>query len=155
MKNKKIFLIILGIVILVVDQITKLLVIEKSFVIIPNILNFTYIKNTGLAFGIGTNNLILIIILNIIILGFIIKFLKERNNQVDFSIIIALILVLAGGISNLIDRIFRGYVIDFIDVNLLDFPCFNIADISITVGIMILIISIIKSSIIKEKEGGK
>ena len=155
MKNKKIFLIILGIVILVADQITKLLVIEKSFVIIPNILNFTYIKNTGLAFGIGTNNLILIIILNIIILGFIIKFLKERNNQVDFSIIIALILVLAGGISNLIDRIFRGYVIDFIDVNLLDFPCFNIADISITVGIMILIISIIKSSIIKEKEGGK
>lgn len=155
MKNKKIFLIILGIVILVSDQITKLLVIEKSFVIIPNILDFTYIKNTGVAFGIGTNNLILIIILNIIILGFIIKFLKERNNQVDFSIIIALILVLAGGISNLIDRIFRGYVIDFIDVNLLDFPCFNIADISITVGIMILIISIIKSSIIKEKEGGK
>ena len=61
------------------------------------------------------------------------------------NILISLILIAAGGISNLIDRIFRGYVVDFIDVNFFNFPNFNVADISIIIGIGILLIVIIKS----------
>lgn len=147
MKNKKILLIILGIVIIALDQITKAILIGKNFTIIPNILNFTYTENTGVAFGIGSNNLIMIIIVNIIILGIIIKFIKERQEQVNYKILVPLILILSGGISNLIDRIFRGYVVDFIDINLFDFPHFNVADISITLGIILLIIVILKSII--------
>lgn len=55
-----------------------------------------------------------------------------------------LLLVLAGGIGNLIDRLFRGYVIDYIDINnLFEFPVFNLADVFIVVGITILIIYVL------------
>lgn len=152
MKNKKNLLILLGCIIIFLDQLTKVLLIEKNFTIIPNILNFTYTENTGVAFGIGSTNIFMIIILNIIILGIIIKFVKEQQEQIDFKILIPLILILAGGFSNLADRIFRGYVIDFIDVNLFDFPNFNIADITITLGIVFIIIYIIKSMVTKENK---
>lgn len=151
MKHKKVWLIILGIWIILLDQITKVILIGKNTTIIPNILNFTYTENTGVAFGIGANNLFFIIIVNIIVLGLIIKFIKEREEQVDFSILISLILILSGGIGNLIDRIVRGYVIDFIDINLFNFPNFNIADVSISIGIISLIFILCKS-ILKEKK---
>ena len=145
MKNNKVVLIILGISIILLDQITKAILSGKNLIIIPNILNFTYTENTGVAFGIGSSNLILIIISNIVVLGIIIKFIKERKEQVNFSILFSLVLILSGGIGNLIDRIVKGYVIDFIDVNLFNFPNFNVADISIIIGIGILLIVIIKS----------
>lgn len=151
MKNKKALLIILGIFIILLDQITKAILIGRNITIIPNILNFTYTENTGVAFGIGSNNLLFIIIVNIILLGIIIKFIKERKEQVNFSILVSLILILSGGIGNLIDRIVRGYVIDFIDINLFNFPNFNIADISISIGIISLIF-ILCNSILKEKK---
>lgn len=151
MKHKKVCLIILGIYIILLDQITKAILIGKNTTVIPNVLNFTYTENTGVAFGIGSNNLLFIIIVNIIVLGMIIKFIKEREEQVNFSILISLILILSGGIGNLIDRIVRGYVIDFIDINLFNFPNFNIADISICIGIISLIVILYKS-ILKEKK---
>ena len=143
--NKKHLIIIIGLIIILLDQITKILVINENIILIPNLLLFTYTQNTGTAFGIGSNNAIIIIILNIIVLGVIIKFLKERKDDVEMNIFISLILIASGGISNLIDRIFRGYVVDFIDVNLFNFPNFNVADISIIIGIGILLIVIIKS----------
>ena len=151
-KNKKIIiLIIIGIIIILLDQISKFIIIEKNITIIPSFLSFTYTENTGAAFNIGSNNLLFIILVNIIILGIIIKFIKERKEDVNFKILISLVLILVGGIGNLIDRIFRGYVIDFIDVNLFDFPNFNIADISVTIGIILLFIMLIKSIIEEEK----
>ena len=126
----------------VIDQITKYTLMGKNLTIIPNILNFTYTENTGVAFGIGANNIFLTIIVNIIVLGVIIDCI--RKNQTDFKILIPLVLIFSGGVGNLIDRIFRGYVIDFIDINLFNFPNFNIADICITTGIIFLIIIIIK-----------
>ena len=143
--NRKHLIIIIGLIIILLDQITKILVINENIILIPNLLLFTYTQNTGTAFGIGSNNAIIIIILNIIVLGVIIKFLKERKDDVEMNIFISLILIASGGISNLIDRIFRGYVVDFIDVNLFNFPNFNVADISIIIGIGILLIVIIKS----------
>ena len=147
MKHKKVWLIILGICIILLDQITKVILIGKNITVIPNVLNFTYTENTGVAFGIGSNNLLFIIIVNIIVLGMIIKFIKEREEQVNFSILISLILILSGGIGNLIDRIVRGYVIDFIDVHLpivnYRWPAFNFADCGITVGVFIYIIMVI------------
>ena len=151
MKNKKYIIIIFGIAILLIDELTNALVIEQNLIVIPNIINITYTENTGMAFGIGQNNLFFIIIINIIVLGIIIKLIKEKQEQIDLKILTSLILILSGGIGNLIDRIFRGYVVDFIDINFMSFPNFNIADISITVGILILIISIIKSMFQQEK----
>lgn len=79
--------------------------------------------------------------------------LKENNEGLELGVLISLVLILAGGISNLFDRIFREYVIDFIDINLFNFPNFNIADISITIGIFLLGILILKN--INQKEDKK
>ena len=145
MKHKKLLVIILGISIVLIDQVLKGLLVEQNFEIIPNILNITYTKNTGMAFGIGKSNLYIIIIVNIIIIGAVIKILIDRGKHLDLKTLISLLLILSGGIGNLIDRLFRGYVIDYIDINILDFPNFNIADISIALGIALLIIYIIKT----------
>lgn len=150
MKNKKI-LVLLASIIIMLDQVTKILLKGKNISIIPNFLDFTYTENQGIAFGIGANNSIVIILINIIIISIIIKFLKKRSNQTSNSIIFALVLILAGGISNLSDRLLRGYVIDFIDINLLNFPNFNIADITITFGTIFLIIILSKSLLMSEK----
>ena len=148
--NKKIVLII-GTILLLLDQIIKCIVINNNFVLIPGFLNLTYTENTGIAFGLNENNVILIILVNIVILGIIIKFLKENMDKIDMLEFISLILVLVGGVGNLIDRIFRGHVIDFININLFNFPVFNMADIYITVGAIILLIVIIKQFFIKNE----
>ena len=72
-------------------------------------------------------------------------------DKIDMLEFISLILVLVGGFGNLIDRIFRGHVIDFININLFNFPVFNMADIYITVGAIILLIVIIKQFFIKNE----
>lgn len=152
MNKKKIISIVIGIAIIVLDQLTKMALINKNITLIPNLMEFTYTKNTGAAFGIGSNNIIMVIIVNVIILGFIIKFLKDNGKKVDFSIIVSLVLIISGAIGNLIDRLFRGFVIDFIDINVFNFPNFNIADISIVLGIFVLIIVITKSVIMENNE---
>lgn len=134
---------VMGIIIIIIDQLSKLFMINKNFDIIPGFLNFSYVQNKGAAFGIGNFNIVLIFNI-LIIIGVIIvllKYNKKINNYIPY------ILVLSGGIGNLIDRIFRGYVIDFIDVNLFNFPTFNIADICIVVGIFWICIKIILNNI--------
>lgn len=151
MKNKKnLSLIILGIFIVAIDRITKLLLINKEITIIPNFLNFTYTENNGVAFGIASNNTILIVLMNVIILAIIIKFLRDRFSKTNYIIILSLIMILAGGVGNLIDRIAMGYVIDFINVNILNFPVFNVADISITLGVIMIMIILVRSLFEKE-----
>ena len=135
--------IIILLLIILFDQATKIILINQNITIIPNFLSFNYTQNTGAAFNIGTNNIITIIIINVIIIGLIIKFIKD--NDLHIGVLFSLFIVLAGGISNLIDRIFRGFVIDFIDVNILNFPNFNIADICIVLGIIFLIVITIKT----------
>ena len=130
---------IFAIIIILMDQISKMLLIGKKITIIPYILNFTYTENTGLAYSIGNRN-IAIILSTILILSIIYFIIKEKNKIKSY---IPYILIISGSIGNLIDRIFRGYVIDFIDANIFNFPNFNIADICIVIGIIQLIISIV------------
>ena len=133
---------IIGIVIVIIDQLSKFLVIDKNISIIPNFIEFNYTQNTGGAFGIGRINFILIISI-IIIIGIIVFLIKE-NTKITYYI--PFVLLLSGSIGNLIDRIFKGYVIDFIDINILDFPNFNIADISIVSGVIVLLYIILLKS---------
>lgn len=136
--NKRNYIIALFIIIL--DQLTKYLVINKNIALIPNFLNMTYTKNTGAAFGIGTIDIVTFITI-LIVIAIIVFIIKARNNIKNF---VPFTLILAGAIGNLIDRIFRGYVIDFIDVNIFNFPNFNIADICITIGVFYITFILIK-----------
>lgn len=152
MKNK--FLILIISFIIAIDQFTKFLIIDnlqgQSIELIKNVLQLTYVKNTGGAYGIGaTSSMIVLIGLNVLIIAVLIKLLYEAKGNVSK---IALSLVLAGGISNLGDRVFRGFVVDYIDINpIIQYPVFNIADISIVIGIIVLIIYIIKTSMQKQE----
>ena len=151
MKNKKILLIIPGIILLI-DQFSKMIIlniINESKIIIPKLLEIDIIKNIGIAFGLNNGNLKNIFI-TIVILIMIIGFIKKQYQNIDRNMMISLSLILGGGISNLIDRIIRGGVIDFIKVS--TFPIFNIADISIVVGWILLIICVVNFGINKEME---
>lgn len=130
---------VLGIIIALMDQLSKVFMIDKSFEVIPGFLNFSYVQNTGGAFGIGKLSVVLIFNI-LIIIGVVVVLVKLKNSINNY---IPYVLVLSGGVGNLIDRIFKGYVIDFIDVNLFNFPTFNIADICIVIGIIWLGIDII------------
>ena len=139
--------VIFSIIIIILDQILKLFIsnmnVLESITIIPNFFSITYVKNTGAAFSILNGNTFLLIILSIIILFYIYKFILKKNIHKISSI-----LLLGGILANLIDRIFRGYVVDYLDFNILgyNFPIFNLADICIVIGSFILIFETLKDS---------
>lgn len=139
MKKKNILLILLIVSLIILDQATKIIVINtikgESVNIINNFLNFTYVENSGVAFGINSNGRVTNIIINIIVMAVVIRFMLNQKEMMNKFTSISLSLILAGGFGNLIDRIFRGTVIDFIDISpIFNFPTFNIADILVVVG---------------------
>ena len=139
MKKKNILLILLIVFLIILDQATKIIVINtikgESVNIINNFLNFTYVENSGVAFGINFNGRVTNIIISIIVMAVVIRFMLNQKEMMNKFTSISLSLILAGGFGNLIDRIFRGTVIDFIDISpIFNFPTFNIADILVVVG---------------------
>ena len=120
-------------VLIAIDQIVKIMAPDFNFIIINNILSFRFVENHGISFGLLSNSKILIIIISFILIGVIISILiKEESNVGKFGAT----MLLAGAIGNLIDRIFLGYVVDYIDIELF---IFNIADIYIFVGALIIL----------------
>lgn len=161
MKNKKNkFLIIIAIMLVLMDQIVKVVVstqlYNSTILLIPHILNLTYVQNTGAAFGIGSNSTSMFIAVNIVIIGLIAYFIYSKKEEINNPILIALYLIIAGGISNLIDRIIRGFVIDYIDISpLIKCLVFNLADVFIVMGCIVIAIYIIKDNIVKKKNVGE
>lgn len=161
MKNKKNnFLMIIAIILVLMDQIIKIVISTKLYnstiMLIPYVLNLTYVQNTGAAFGIGSNSTAMFIVVNIVVIGLITYFAFSKKEEISKSILIALYLIIAGGISNLIDRIVRGFVIDYIDISqVIKYPVFNLADIFIVMGCIIIAIYIIKDNILKKKNIGE
>ena len=153
MKKIHYIIIILFIILLLLDQVSKILCINKDINVIPNVLSFTYTENTGGAFGIGSGNIVTFIFTNIVVLGIIIKFMINQKDNIDDFTNILLTVILAGGIGNFIDRLFRGYVIDFIDITgIINFPRFNLADIYIVCGWVVLAFVFAKNTIKIRKE---
>lgn len=136
---------IIGIILfIIIDQILKVLC-ARDLMLIDGVLKFSNIQNTGGAFGIFNSNIIMMIILNIILIVLMIRFILIRREYMNRKVYIGLLFLIAGGISNLIDRIFRGYVVDYIDfTQVVNFPVFNLADIVLVVGWFLLIIGILK-----------
>lgn len=152
-KNRKILFIVFIILISIcIDQIAKQIIIKNIFnssiEIIRGTLNFTYVENTGGAYGIGSNNILMFITINIIIIGILMKFVISKRDKISKTLLIAISLIIAGGMGNLIDRIFRGYVVDFIDINpMFKYPVFNVADIFVVTGCIVIVLNLIHSTI--------
>lgn len=140
-------IIILSIIFLIIDQITKILVVNslvpgENIEIIKNIFSIIYTNNTGAAFSILLGKRIFLIVVAVLIIGVLLYYIKR--NKIEKKIdIIALSFIIGGSLGNLIDRIIRGYVIDFISLKLgnYNFPIFNIADILIVIGVFLLLLS--------------
>jgi len=134
--------------IVLIDQLSKILVHAKmnlydSFTVIPSLLDFTYIRNEGIAFGMNfPGSKIFFIIFPILITFYLISLLKNKEFE-DNTSQIALFLIIGGAIGNILDRIFRGYVVDFIDfhINGAHWYIFNVADASVTIGLLFLLYS--------------
>ena len=145
MKNKIVKMIItITFLLILLDQVTKLLAI--SFITEPlgdEYYGFEVIHNTGMAFGFNEGN-VKNIFLTIFVLVVVFNFLKNQIDRIDKKTAVALSLVMAGGISNLIDRFVRGSVIDFI--KLYKIPNFNVADICVIVGWVLIIVFLIDFS---------
>lgn len=130
--------------ILSLDRITKVLAVKNLFLhqsipVIKNVFHITLVNNYGAAFGILKNQLLFLIIITFLAIVLIFKYLK---NSTKFEKIF-LMFVLAGAVGNLIDRIFLGYVIDFLDFRI--WPVFNVADSAISIGAICLGLSFLKS----------
>lgn len=136
--------------ILVIDQIIKYLFSNfiSGFVLIPNFISFIYAENKGVAFSMLSGNRLFIILITFILFGILIAMLsKERVNDKNSKLIVLSYGFLFGGIlGNLIDRIIRGVVIDYVALNILGyhFPIFNLADLFITLGVILLVIKTLK-----------
>lgn len=147
MESKKIFkiILILVIVIVLIDQISKILVdkfMPDETVILQNVLSITKYENEGIAFGINNQNVSNIALI-LLVLAIIIRFVITQRKNLTIKVTVFISMMIAGGISNLIDRIFRGAVFDFIEIG--DFPIFNLADSFIVIGWILFVIDLIKN----------
>lgn len=147
--KKKILFISSGLII--IDQLIKLLVLNtmylyQSIKVIPNFLYLTYVENDGAAFSILQGGRWFFVITGVIALILFFKFIFDDTKISKFDIL-CYSLVTSGIVGNLIDRLFHGKVIDYIDFRLfgIDTPVFNFADICIVVGaLMIIYILVVK-----------
>lgn len=145
MKNKIVKLIvIISIIIILIDQVSKILV--SNFVKEPignEYFKIEIVTNTGMAFGFNKGNVSNIII-TLFILAIIIRFIISQIERIDKKTAVAIALVLGGAIGNLLDRFFRSSVLDFIKIYKI--PNFNFADFSIIIGWILIVIFLIDFS---------
>lgn len=143
-----------------VDQWVKYLTISnislgetKDF--IPGILSFTYIRNTGAAWSLLEGKMWFFYIITVIVVAVVIYVLvKNVNGSKWFTI--GLTLVLAGAVGNFVDRLRLGYVVDMFQTDFINFPIFNIADMSLVIGVAcIFIYLILEEKAAKDGENGK
>lgn len=133
-----------------VDQVTKLLAIEhlapmaanyESITIIDGVFELYYTENTGAAFSILNNNTLLLALISVVVIGIVLYFKKQIPREPKYRILHLLAAFIIGGaIGNLIDRLRLQYVVDMFHFYWFEFPIFNIADIFVTCSAILLII---------------
>ena len=151
---KKVKFFVINIILITIDQIFKYyILINKENLpnnIINGVLNFTYCENRGIAFGVGQGGAKIFALITLLMIIVALIYIAFKFNKLKGLTVFGIALVISGGIGNLIDRLFRGYVIDYIDFSeIVDFPIFNFADICIVVGVIIIGISYLRN------EGGE
>lgn len=143
MKRIKPFLLV--ILLIVIDQLTKLwaltvLKTDGPIDVIQGVFQFRYLENRGAAFGMFQNQLLFFLILTPIILaGVIYCYVKMPGEKKYTPAKLICLCISAGAIGNLIDRIIHNFVVDFLYFELIDFPIFNVADIYVSVSAFVLL----------------
>lgn len=139
---------IIAALLIAVDQMVKNwaseVLVKGEIPVIENVLYFKYVENTGVAFSMFEDNRWLLIAVTAVML--IVVLAVFLSGKVTGKLeLLSLSLIMSGGIGNLIDRISLGYVVDFIDVRIINFAIFNIADMCITIGAVLLCVAVFLS----------
>jgi len=143
----KIYFLSLSIFIVLIDQFTKYLMFNNKKLFINKdflLFKLDFVKNYGAAFNIFSGSRIFLSLISIIF-SIILIFLILRKNNLKSIELYSYSIILGGSIGNGMDRILKGFVIDFINLNFINFPVFNFADISINIGFILLLYSIFKN----------
>lgn len=145
-KQNKLYFIFLSLLICLLDQLSKYFIsIDYKSIVKTDLIIFTidYVKNFGAAFNIFSGSRIFLstvsILFSLILIYFILK--NNINKTID---LLSYSFILGGSLGNGIDRIFKGYVVDFINLNFINFPIFNLADIAINIGFFLLFYNLFK-----------
>ena len=144
----KLYFLSLSIFIILIDQFTKYLMLHNNKLFINKdflLFKLDFVKNYGAAFNIFDGSRIFLSLISIFFSILIIYLILNKNTLNSFELY-SYSFILGGTIGNGIDRILKGYVIDFINLNTINFPVFNIADISINIGFIFLLYKIFKKN---------
>jgi len=144
----KLYFLSLSIFIILIDQFTKYLIfynykkfINKDFILF----RLDFVKNYGAAFNIFSGSRVFLSLISIFF-SILLIYLIFRKNTLNSFDLYSYSFILGGTIGNGIDRLYKGFVVDFINLNIINFPVFNIADISINIGFIFLLYNIFKNN---------
>ena len=137
--------IFLFLILLIIDQYSKFIVHSTLYVgdtipIIANFFNLTYVQNKGVAFGLFQGKIDIVSILALIAIGLILFYFCKNFKKISFLERIAYTMIFSGAVGNMIDRLFRGFVIDMLDFRGIWSFIFNFADVWINIGVILIII---------------
>ena len=144
----QLYFLFLSIFITLIDQITKYLIFYNYEIFLNRdflLFRLDFVKNYGAAFNILSGSRFFLSLISIIF-SILLIYLILRNKNLNSIDLYSYSFILGGTIGNGIDRLFKGFVIDFINLNFINFPVFNIADISINIGFIILLYNIFKNN---------
>ena len=136
------FFSVVTIILVVLDQLSKYITLEYlkpigKYEVIKGIFDLTYVENRGAAFGILQNQRWVFIALTVLITIAIIVY-KFKSKPQSKLLNTSLCLIVSGAVGNLIDRVFRGYVVDMLEVTFISYPVFNVADCFVVIGAVLL-----------------
>tara|TARA_B100001027_G_scaffold124535_1_gene85998 strand:- start:118 stop:576 length:459 start_codon:yes stop_codon:yes gene_type:complete len=144
----KLYFLSLSIIVILIDQFTKYLIFNNYKIFINKdflLFRLVFVKNYGAAFNIFSGSRIFLSFISIFF-SILLIYLILRKNTFNLLDLYSYSFILGGTIGNGMDRILKGFVIDFINLNIINFPVFNIADISINIGFIFLLYSIFKNN---------
>ena len=138
-------------VLIVLDQLVKAYVIQnialgeiKSW--IPNLVSLTYLQNRGAAFSMLQDQQWFFALITFVVMGVAVWYLHKHIED-SWWLVTGLVLIIAGGLGNFIDRISQGFVVDMFHLDFINFAIFNVADSYLTVGVIVLVLAMLKEEI--------
>ena len=141
--------IIAVVILILLDQGTKFWALASlkpihNMTLVEGFMDLTFVENRGVAFGMFSGQRWFILLLTGIIAAGLIWFYKAMPKKKEyFPLRVSLVMVLSGAMGNIIDRLFRGYVVDFFEFTFFEWPVFNVADIYVVVGVTLLALMIL------------
>ena len=139
---------IAALLLVAVDQITKYIALTQlkpigSVTFIDGFMDFTFVENRGAAFGIFSGKTWLLLVISIIICAVLVWAMTKMPKTKEYrKLRVTFVLILSGAVGNIIDRALRGYVVDFFEFTFIKWPVFNMADIYVVVGTIVMAVII-------------